>query len=159
LTEQEFSKELVSLYPFLMPIAMKHTANRNKAMDLVQDTMLLAWTYRKSFIANEQNKIKNWAATIMRNRFISVHRHESVLRMLPIAEADGVFLDPPQDSKIELAETLEQFAKLPRRFQMVLVHNARGEPAKQAAHILNIPDGTQKSRLFRARNALNELCQ
>lgn len=144
--------------------------DRDAAEDLVQDTFLRAhrfWhTYRRGTNA------KSWLFTICRNTWL--HQKELIRNQRERAEAD---LDARADAlyaaaaseptsmnpEVEFFERLiddrvvEAIDELPDDFRDVLVLSDLGDlKYGEIAEVLDIPVGTAKSRLFRARRLLQE---
>ena len=72
--EFNFEKELLGVQDELFRFAYKLTANREKAEDLLQDTLLKAMLHKKSY--NKNTNFKGWLFIIMRNTFINGYRAE-----------------------------------------------------------------------------------
>ena len=63
--EFNFEKELLGVQDELFRFAYKLTANREKAEDLLQDTLLKAMLHKESY--NKNTNFKGWLFIIMRN--------------------------------------------------------------------------------------------
>lgn len=72
--EFNFEKELLSVQDELFRFAYKLTADREKAEDLLQDTLLKAMLHKESY--NKNTNFKGWLFIIMRNTFINGYRAE-----------------------------------------------------------------------------------
>ena len=72
--EFNFEKELLGVQDELFRFAYKLTANREKAEDLLQDTLLKAMLHKESY--NKNTNFKGWLFIIMRNTFINGYRAE-----------------------------------------------------------------------------------
>lgn len=70
--EFNFEKELLGVQDELFRFAYKLTANREKAEDLLQDTLLKAMLHKESY--NKNTNFKGWLFIIMRNTFINGYR-------------------------------------------------------------------------------------
>jgi RNA polymerase sigma factor (sigma-70 family) len=156
---ERFRKDLLGLIPGLRDYARRLTARRDIADDLLQDTILLALAARSKF-QNDTN-IRAWVFTIMRNRHLSNLRKD---RQRPCS-LDGAMEEVSgnvegQIASIELKElrrALQEIAA-PAREALLLV--AGGYTYEEAAKICGCQLGTIKSRINRARLALDEmLCQ
>jgi len=69
MTTLEFSYSLQKLSSSLKPFAMKLTRDVDDANDLLQDTMVKAFTNKDKF--TEGTNLKAWLYTIMKNTFIT----------------------------------------------------------------------------------------
>jgi len=127
------------------------------ADDLVQDTVVKAWTNFGSF--RKGTNLRAWLFTILRNHFYTTRRK---LRR-ETGDVDGLFAarlaeKPAHDGRLALRDFAVAFAKLPdeQREALVLV-GASGFSYEEAARMTCVPAGTVKSRANRARRKLAEL--
>jgi RNA polymerase sigma factor (sigma-70 family) len=74
MTTLEFSYSLQKLSGSLKPFALKLTRDTDDANDLLQDTMVKAFTNRDKF--TEGTNLKAWLYTIMKNTFITNYQKE-----------------------------------------------------------------------------------
>ena len=68
----ELDHQISSLHPVLRAFTRRFTSDRDESLDLVQDTILKALTYRDKF--RDDTNLKGWLFTIMRNTFINNYR-------------------------------------------------------------------------------------
>jgi RNA polymerase sigma-70 factor (ECF subfamily) len=155
-----FEDEALPHLDTLYRVALRLTGDSSAAQDLVQDTMLRALRGWKSF--RPGSNARAWLVTILRNQFIngwrSQKRSPSGIDMESIPEpADPQDPDPEGRFFTELVdeEVLRAVDALPDDFREVLVlSDMEGLPYSEIAASLEIPVGTVKSRLFRARRIL-----
>ncbi|MGB0903406.1 MAG: sigma-70 family RNA polymerase sigma factor, partial [Mangrovicoccus sp.] len=76
--------ELVEHLPSLRAFAMSLTRNNSRADDLVQDTILKAWSKIESF--QPGTNLRAWLFTILRNTYYSDRRKAS----REVEDVDGV---------------------------------------------------------------------
>ena len=69
MTALEFSYTITQMAKALQPFAMKLTKDSEEANDLLQETLLKAYTNREKF--SEGTNLKAWLYTIMKNTFIT----------------------------------------------------------------------------------------
>jgi RNA polymerase sigma-70 factor (ECF subfamily) len=134
--------------------------NREAAEELVQDVMLAAWEHAASF--EMRSKVKTWLLVIARNRAINSYRK----KRLPVIHLSDVFHVSSDDTgPMEAAEKSERkdavreaIQKLPEAQREVLVlvfyHGLTGP---EVAEVLDISEGTVKSRLHRAKEMLRHV--
>ncbi len=155
-----FEDEALPHLDTLYRVALRLTGEPAAAEDLVQDTMLRALKAWKSF--RPGSNARAWLVTILRNQFIngwrSSKRSPAVVDMDQIAEPPDPG-DPDPEGRFfrELVdeEVLRAVDQLPDEFREVLVlSDMEGLPYAEIATALDIPVGTVKSRLFRARRIL-----
>ncbi|MBS0297536.1 MAG: sigma-70 family RNA polymerase sigma factor [Proteobacteria bacterium] len=149
-----FKKELVGLIPHLRAFARTLCGDPTAADDLAQDAMMKAWDARASFQMG--TNMKAWTFMILRNQFYSEKRRSWRQSQLDqeAAERTLVAVDDPE-APIALDELRMALRSLPdeQREALVLV-GAGGFAYEEAADICNCAVGTVKSRVSRARRAL-----
>ena len=151
--------ELVDHLPALRAFALSLTRNGAAADDLVQDTIVKAWTNIEKFQAG--TNMRAWLFTILRNTFYSGRRKAK--REVP--DVDGVFTaglaeKPNHDGRLQLTDFRKAFEQLPdeQREALILV-GAQGFSYEEAAAMCGCAIGTIKSRANRGRSKLAELMQ
>jgi RNA polymerase sigma-70 factor (ECF subfamily) len=149
-----FKKELVGLIPHLRAFARTLCGDPTAADDLAQDAMMKAWDARASFQMG--TNMKAWTFMILRNQFYSEKRRSWRQSQLDqeAAERTLVAVDDPE-APLALDELRMALRSLPdeQREALVLV-GAGGFAYEEAADICNCAVGTVKSRVSRARKAL-----
>jgi RNA polymerase sigma-70 factor, ECF subfamily len=127
------------------------------AEDLVQDTLLRAFTHVASF--QPGSNLTAWLVTILRNRFRDQYRK----RQREVEDAEGYYAEtlkiaPEQTARIEFAEFCAALAKLPSEQRQALLLVGASEISYDAAATLcGCAAGTIKSRVHRARTRLVDL--
>jgi RNA polymerase sigma-70 factor (ECF subfamily) len=149
-----FKKELVTLIPHLRAFARTLCGDPTAADDLAQDAMLKAWDARASFQMG--TNMKAWTFMILRNQFYSDKRRSWRQTQLDqeAAERTLVATDNPE-APVALDDLRLALRCLPneQREALVLV-GAGGFAYEEAAEICGCAIGTVKSRVSRARRAL-----
>jgi RNA polymerase sigma-70 factor (ECF subfamily) len=149
-----FKHQLVALIPQLRAFARTLTGDPTAADDLAQDAMMKAWDARASFEMG--TNMKAWTFMILRNQFYSEKRRSWRQTQLDqeAAERTLVAVDDPA-GPVALDELRLGLAMLPeeQREALVLV-GAGGFAYEEAAEICGCAVGTVKSRVSRARRAL-----
>lgn len=96
--EFNFEKELLGVQDELFRFAYKLTANREKAEDLLQDTLLKAMLHKESY--NKNTNFKGWLFIIMRNTLINGYRAEVGHTRLYIS-SDPAYYSRIMDESVE----------------------------------------------------------
>ena len=155
----DFKRELVALIPHLRAFARTLTGDATSADDLAQDAMMKAWDARASYQMG--TNMKAWTFMILRNQFYSEKRRSWRQTQLDpeVAERTLVATDDPE-SPVALDELRLGLAMLPpeQREALILV-GAGGFAYEEAAVICDCAVGTVKSRVSRARRALQALLE
>jgi RNA polymerase sigma-70 factor, ECF subfamily len=154
-----FRIELVGLIPQLRAFARTLCGDAAAADDLAQDAMLKAWDARESFEIG--TNMKAWTFMILRNQFYSEKRRSWRQSQLDqeAAERTLVAVDDPE-APVALDELRLGLAMLPleQREALILV-GAGGFAYEEAAAICDCAVGTVKSRVSRARRALQGILE
>jgi RNA polymerase sigma-70 factor (ECF subfamily) len=154
-----FQRELVKLIPHLRAFARTLTGDAAQADDLAQDAMIKAWDARKSFQLG--TNMKAWTFMILRNQFYSDKRRSwrQIQLDQEAAERTLVAVDNPE-APLALDELRLAMAMLPdeQREALILV-GAGGFAYEEAADICGCAVGTVKSRVSRARKALQGILE
>lgn len=157
MSEMDPRDELVEHLPALRAFALSLTRNRATADDMMQDTVLKAWSNLDKFTPG--TNMRAWLFTILRNNFYTSRRKLN----REVADVDNVFSDkmavkPDHDGRLQMMDFKVAFDKLPdeQREALILV-GASGFSYEDAGEMCGVATGTMKSRVNRARNKLTEL--
>src|SRR5215831_4854092 len=157
--DEAFKRELISLIPHLRAFARTLAGDPAAADDLAQDAMLKAWDARASFQMG--TNMKAWTFMILRNQFYSEKRRAWRQTQLDqeAAERTLIAVDDPE-APVALDELRLGLAQLPheQREALILV-GAGGFAYEEAAEICGCAVGTVKSRVSRARRALQVILE
>lgn len=151
--------ELVNHLGALRAFAISLARNSATADDLVQDTLVKAWTNIDRF--NPGSNMRAWLFTILRNTYYSLRRK----RRREVEDTDGALSGalaqkPDHDGRLHMRDFNTAFAQLndEQREALVLV-GASGFSYEEAAEMCGVKTGTIKSRVNRARTRLAELME
>ncbi|WHO41072.1 sigma-70 family RNA polymerase sigma factor [Sphingobium sp. AP49] len=157
LSDTDFKTQLAAVLPQLRAFARSLAGNRDTADDLVQETMLKVWRARERYVAG--TNFRAWAFVILRNHFLSEMRRKRFVGEWDELVADRVLAAPAgQEKSVELRDMMRALIQLPvpQREALILV-GAGGISYEETAEIIGVAVGTIKSRVARARIALEEL--
>lgn len=162
--EEEFLPQIDALYTF----AYHLTYNEEDANDLVQETYLKAYRFLDRYEAG--TNAKAWLFRILKNAFINEYRKKS--KQPNRVDIDDVTSisdeeDTNYSSYLDLREEMFQgmmgdevtnaINSLPVDFRtVILLCDIEGFTYEEIAKIVDIPIGTVRSRLHRARNMLKD---
>lgn len=129
--------------------------DNHAAEDIMQETFITA--LEKLDQIRDPEKIEAWLVRVAINKAKNTLRSKPRLVSLP---GEIPASTRPDDNLIyqdEISLACEAVARLPAEYQIVLYFRCvRGMTSKQIAHALEIPEGTVKSRLHRARLTAKE---
>jgi RNA polymerase sigma-70 factor (ECF subfamily) len=151
----ELRNSLIAQMSSLRAFAVSLCGDRDRADDLVQETLFKAWNHLDSF--REGTNLKAWLFTILRNTYFSERRK----RRREVEDADGSYAarlatPPEQHGHMDMQDFRAALVHLPddQREALILV-GAAGFSYEEAAEISGCAVGTIKSRVNRARNRLS----
>ena len=149
--------ELVDHLPALRAFALSLTREGASADDLVQDTIVKAWTNMDKF--QPGTNLRAWLFTILRNTFYSARRKTR----REVNDSDGIHAArqatrPEHDGRLAMNDFKAAFQQLPdeQREALILVGGS-GFSYEEAAAMTGVAVGTVKSRANRGRRRLAEL--
>ena len=157
-----FDAEALAQVDALYSFALKLTRAREDAEDLVSDTMLRAFQRWEQYRLG--TNIRAWLFTILYHAFVSRKRRVDAREVQApededgwagyeiVGEADpeGAFYDSFLDEEI-----VKAIERLPDEYRStVVMSDLHGMRYAEIAKILEVPEGTVKSRLFRGRRLL-----
>ena len=163
--ESQFSRQIQPHLQRLYKQAYRLTANPDDAEDLVQD--LLLRLYEKKIDFSDIEKLSSWLLRSLYHQFIDNYRKKS---RLPIddkdAESEQIInsLAYEKKSPHQLHEnnyTSHQLQMLisqlnPDQQALISLHDIEGHSLTELSQIMDLPLGTLKSRLHRARHTLRK---
>lgn len=163
----EFMPHIDSMYNF----GYRLTFDEDDAKDLVQDTYLKAYRFINSF--EQGTNAKAWLFRILKNSFINEYRKKSkqpakvdYQEVETYYNSDDVHYQSTSDLRTETVKDMlgdeisNALNSLAVDFRTVIILcDLEGFTYEEMAKILDIPIGTVRSRLHRARNLLKEKLQ
>lgn len=154
--------KLLAVRSSLLSFAYSLTHNRDDAYDLLQDTSLKVLDSEDKY--GENVNFKGWVFTIMRNLFINGYRRQmrsivtvdtsEDLYQLNLSQDSG--LDTPQGTA-DVHDIIHIIDSLPQQMREPFKLYISGYHYNEIADILELPQGTVKSRIHLARHRLQTL--
>lgn len=167
---RDFSRSIQPYLPRIKQLALKLCGNKSDAEDLIQDALIKI--YPVFFELDESKNIGAWIARVIYNCYIDFWRRQRSgknIQLVDISHHPDAF-EFETDSTLEICPSLiielnEQQQKATRYlYQMknehrilLIMHDIEGYTLSELTSILDIPSGTIKSRLHRARQKLKDL--
>lgn len=174
ISKEAFESQVLAILGPLHGVARRLTKNEADAEDLVAESITRAWRARASLV--DVGAFRAWMFRILSNTFISERRKvlarpREELLVDETGDADGafsIFERLQQPSALWLANPEQEFldkllredldralAALPEHHRVVVVlADVEGLTYGEIAEALDVPVGTVRSRLARARSAL-----
>jgi len=160
-TTNGFNERLLTLQDNLKSFAYTLTSNRDDAEDLLQDTTLKALDNQDKYYENVN--FKGWVFTIMRNIFINNYRRIVRNQTMVDQTEDLYHLNLPQDSGFDtpdgyytVNEIMTAINKFAPEYKIPFSMHVAGYKYQEIADKMGLPLGTVKSRIFFARQRLQE---
>jgi len=166
--DAQFEKEFMPLINSLYNFAYRLTLDEDDANDLVQETYMKAYRFFDSY--EQGTNAKAWLFRILKNSFINDFRKKSKQpAKVDYNEVESFYNSDEVDEKIttdlrvdavqdmigdEVANALNALAVDFRT--IIILCDLEGFTYEEMAKILDIPIGTVRSRLHRARNLLKD---
>ncbi len=141
----------------LMKFAYKLTQNRHDAEDLLHNTIERALV--KKHLFKEDTNLFGWTSKIMYNIFISGirRRNKFETKYDPENYINTQKVDADQEVKAEYRKVSEAINTLPKKHRQILTMIfVGGNKYDDVSKKLNIPVGTVRSRVSRARENLKD---
>jgi RNA polymerase sigma-70 factor, ECF subfamily len=163
---QAFEAEAMPHLDAVYRMALRYAGNEALAEDLTQETMFKA--YRSWHQYRSGTNARAWLLTILRHAYINEYRksrrmssrldvHEveghTVFEDVQETDPEGRFFDQIVDDAV-----VQAIDSLPDEFrETIVLSDVEGLAYAEIAKITGVPVGTVKSRLFRARKALQRV--
>jgi len=150
--------QLITEMDRLKRFAMRLTKNEANADDLLQNTVLRA--FEKKHLFKEGSNVFSWSSKIMYNLFVSDYRRKVKFESQydPESAISKMTASVDHEDHMMLQEVGEAMNRLSDEHREILVMiSVQGMKYEEASEKLNIPVGTVRSRLSRARTMLTDL--
>lgn len=158
----EFRKELLATEQVLKSFARRLTMNKERADDLVQETILKAlWNSDKY---TPHTNMERWVCSIMYNTFVNdinkkMNEEKAIKHQMQAYKNNheawtwSTYIDTSYDSK----EIYKVICSLPEGQRKPMEMHLQGFKYSEIAEHLSISIGTVKSQIFISRKKLQEL--
>ncbi|MCX8056436.1 MAG: sigma-70 family RNA polymerase sigma factor [Ignavibacteria bacterium] len=164
--DEEFRKEALPHMDALYNFALQLTQDSDDAADLLQETYIKAYRFWDKF--EKGTNCKAWLFRIMKNSFINFYRKntkspekldydeiEEIYETIKSNEQNPHNLDREIYDNVFDDEVMQAINSLPEEFKTVLLMcDVEGMSYEEIADFMDIPIGTVRSRIHRARKLL-----
>ena len=154
-----FTAEMTASLPALRSFARSLCRQRDMADDLVQETMVRAWSSRHTFMPG--SNFRPWLFTILRNQFYNALRKRNRLVPWEPEAAERLLVqEPDQEARLHIADIEGALDQLPSgQREMLLLIAGAGLSYEEAAEVADCKLGTVKSRINRGRAAMRAIIE
>lgn len=163
---EDFEREAIPHMDALYNFAFRLTGDSDEADDLVQETYLRAFRFFDKF--EQGTNCKAWLFRILKNTFINKYRKETkepdkvdyeevdnYYENIKPSNTDSAHLEKDIYDNLLDDEISEAVNSLPEDFRTVIILcDLEGYTYEEIADFIDIPVGTVRSRLHRARKML-----
>lgn len=161
MNKTEFSSKVVQEVNSLGSYALYFTRDEENANDLVQDTLLKAFSYYNKF--REGTNLQAWLYTILKNTFINYYRRKVktnaiIMKSDHISSSDlySSSLRNTAEGKFVMDDIERALSKLPEDYYQPFSMYYEGYKYHEIAEYFQIPIGTVKTRIHVARQQLKK---
>lgn len=150
MTKEEFSERVTAMTGTLYRISFSLLRSEADREDAVQETILKAW--EKLPTLRQERYFQTWMVRILINQCYAIGRRNS--RLVVLDEVRRAEEPAPEDRTGQIRQAI---LDLPDEYRLpLMLHCIEGYDLRETGEILDIPLGTVKSRLHRARHILKE---
>lgn len=150
-----FAAAVAAEIPRLRRFARVLAKRADVADDLVQETLMRAIAAQSQFATG--TNLRAWLFTILRHARAAAIRRDSRSPIMPFEDVRETAVSGGQEERQAMQDVATAFARLPKAQQEALwLIVVEGLDYAEAATILDVPQGTLRSRLSRARDALRQ---
>jgi len=165
-TAAKFQKLIRRHIQYLYNVALRYTANRYDAEEIVQETLLVAFNNFRQL--KDEAKIKGWLFTILRNIYLksvksskkfSSSEYDDGRDYLDVLETavEQIDLQAAYEKKVESEQVQTILSKLPEKYKSPLIlYYMEDMSYQQIGDTLGLPIGTVMSRLSRGKQVFKK---
>ncbi len=149
MTSDKFSKRIVTMMQVLYRVSYAQLSQSCDRDEAVQECLYKAWEKRNQL--KDERHMQTWVIRILINECHNIQKKRK--RELPMDELP-VHTAPPDANAVlhDALLTLDEKLRLP-----ILLHYMEGFKISEVAKILDLPQGTVKTRMLRGRQELKAL--
>lgn len=159
--QHTFEEKVIKSGENLFGLAMKLYKDEEKANDLVQETVYKALVNREKY--KENVNFDGWMYTIMRNIFINEYRKNTKYPILHDTTDTGYIFNTGKrvvrndgESNVSMQEIKSAMDKVDVKYAVPFKMYFEGYKYEEIAEKTNLPLGTIKSRIFKARQFMQQ---
>ncbi|MBA5850388.1 sigma-70 family RNA polymerase sigma factor [Clostridium sp. cel8] len=160
--EKELERLMNSYGNDVLRTAFMYLKDKHLAEDVFQEVFIKVYKNFHKF--NGQSSEKTWIIAITINTCRDILRSSWIKRVLRFQDPEykilnikenSIDIDNKAISNIENQDLLKQVMDLPKKYkEVILLYYYQELSTREISKILNVPEGTVRSRLYRARELL-----
>ena len=145
----EFEKIVNDYYEDVYRFVFMMLKDKNDAEDVTQETFIMVKRYLDSF--KGKSSIKTWLYRIASNEVKKFYKNQQRVHMVKVGRRN-------KDDGKDYSELKEAMGNLDKEsYEILFLRYFKRMSEKEIAFILNIPEGTVKSRIFNAKEKLRKV--
>lgn len=148
--KEQFADLVVTYQRSMYRFALGMLKNEQDAEDALSTAIIKAYEHLENL--RDDNKFKSWIMSILANEAKTMLSKNSRIQLV---DDMTVYSEVVEDNHNDIWDSVIELGEQHR--QIVILYYYDGFSTKEIAKILEVPEGTVKSRLRRARQNLKEL--
>ncbi len=144
-------------YAYAMGIGMRYLINKDDALEVVNDSFIKAFNHIQDF--KDDAEFKPWLRKILVNTALD-HKRKNVkyTQHDEIPETEQQYTYPSALDKLSVTDILNLMKQLPEAHHVIFnLYEIDGYSHREIGLMLNIPEGSSRTYLSRAKLALQKL--
>ena len=151
-TKEVFVSRVEEMIPVLYRVCRAHFSLPQDREDAVQEALLRAWQKRGTL--RDMAAFRSWLCRIVANTCTELLRRKQRTTLTDIPEE----MPAPQSDAIDHMAVMDALAELTPQMRVCMtLHYLDGWRVPEIAQMLDIPEGTVKTRLMHARKRMETL--
>ncbi len=144
----DFEKTVEKYYGDVYRFVFMMLKDRNDAADVTQETFLMVERYLKNFQGN--SSVRTWLYRIASNEVKKFYKKQKRAQSIKVPQKEKY-----ERNYTDLKAAMEKLDK--ESYEILFLKFFKRMSEKEMAFILNIPEGTVKSRVFNAKGKLRKV--
>jgi len=144
-------------YSYALSVCLAYSKDRNKASEILNEGFFKVFTKIKSY--DNKNSFKTWLRRIMVNTAIDYYRsNQKYAFNTSVEKAEFEIYDFDVVDQLTVDEILSMLRRLPDHHRIAFnLYEIEGYSHNEISEMLNIPVGTCRSNLARAKQSLRKM--
>ena len=144
----DFEETVEKYYRDVYRFVFMMLKDRNDAADVTQETFLMVERYLKNFQGN--SSVRTWLYRIASNEVKKFYKKQKRAQSIKVPQKEKY-----ERNYTDLKAAMEKLDK--ESYEILFLKFFKRMSEKEMAFILNIPEGTVKSRVFNAKEKLRKV--